>query len=277
MPAQLLQLDYDVFGMLVEGNHDWDRIAGKAGGLVDTTLEVTGMRLPITSTVAIAEYKLGDIRSPLNMLDDALLVLRFSRRNGERNVVRVDDPIRDLLRIMQFIENNIDKAISNNKLFLAFQPKINMIDRHVVGAEALIRWQSPERGLISPALFIPIIEKTGYVDRISDWVLQHAAEARRQLRDSGLPTKIAVNASGAELHSNFVNRVDHALSCFSVDPSLLEVEITETSVILDIGVVAAVTGELRRKGGQCRGRRFWHRLFLAFLSAYLPAGRVKID
>ena len=248
MPAQLYQLESDVFALLVEGNHDWDRIAGNASALVDTTLEVTGIRLPVTSTIAIAEYHTGDARQPLNMLEDALLALRFSRRDGGHSVVRVNDPVRDHLRIMQFIEDNIGKAIANDELFLAFQPKISMADRSVVGAEALIRWQSPERGLISPGLFIPIIEKTGFVDRVSDWVLNHAAKSARQLQEMDLATKIAVNASGAELHSNFVSRVEQALGAHQVAPSGLEVEITETSVILDMDFAAEVTRQLRGKG-----------------------------
>jgi EAL domain-containing protein (putative c-di-GMP-specific phosphodiesterase class I)/CheY-like chemotaxis protein len=248
VPTHLYQLESDVFALLVEGGHQWDEIARNVGELVDTTLEVTGIRLPITSTVVVAEYRTGDSRSPAQLLDDALLVLRFSRRDGGRNLVRVDDPVRDRLRVVQFIEDNIGKAIANDELFLAFQPKISFADRSVVGAEALIRWQSPERGLISPGLFIPIIEKTGFVDKISDWVLNHAAKSARQLQDAGLPTKIAINASGAELHSHFVSRVEGALSAHQVDPNGLEVEITETSVILDMDFAASVTAELRRKG-----------------------------
>ncbi|WP_374650901.1 EAL domain-containing protein [Dongia sp.] len=247
-PSHLFQLQGDVFALLVEGNQDWDGVGRKAGQLVDTTLEITGMRLPITSTVVVAEYRVGDLRNPLNMLDDALLALRFSRRDGGRSIVRVDDPIRDRLRIMQFIEDNIAKAIANGELFLAFQPKVSMLDRRVIGAEALIRWQSPERGLISPALFIPIIEKTGFVEQVSDWVLRHAAESVRKLADAGLATKIAVNASGAELHSRFAERVEAALGAHGIDPAQLEVEITETSVILDMDFAASITDKLRRKG-----------------------------
>ncbi|WP_374378450.1 putative bifunctional diguanylate cyclase/phosphodiesterase [Dongia sp.] len=248
MAAHLYQIETDVFALLVEGNHDWDGITRKVGALVDTTLEVTGIRLPVTSTIVIAEYREGDARLPLNMLEDALLALRFSRRDGGHSLVRVDDPVRDHLQVMQFIEDNIGKAIAKDELFLAFQPKVSMTDRRVVGAEALIRWQSPERGLISPGLFIPIVEKTGFVDRVSDWVLNHAAKSARQLQDAGLPTKIAVNASGAELHSNFVSRVDGALGAHQMGPSGLEVEITETSVILDMDFAANVTRELRGKG-----------------------------
>lgn len=248
IPAHVYQLENDVFALLVEGSHQWDEIARNAGALVDTTLEVTGIRLPVTSTVVIAEYRAGDARSPAQLLDDALLALRFARRDGGHNLVRVDDPVRDRLRIMQFIEDNIGKAIANNELFLTFQPKIRFADQRVVGAEALIRWQSPERGLISPGLFIPIIEKTGFVDRISDWVFDHAAESARQLQDAGLATKIAVNASGAELHSHFVSRVEAALKAHQVAPTSLEVEITETSVILDMDFAASVTEKLRRQG-----------------------------
>lgn len=248
VPTHIYQLEADVFALLVEGDHQWDRISRNAGELVDTTLEVTGIRLPVTSTIVIAEYREGDARLPIHLLEDALLALRFSRRDGGRHLVRVDDPVRDRLRIMQFIEDNIGKAISNDELFLTFQPKVSFADRNVVGAEALIRWQSPERGLISPGLFIPIIEKTGFVDRISDWVLNHAAKSARQLQDAGLPTKIAVNASGAELHSHFVSRVEKALAAYQVAPTGLEVEITETSVILDMDFAASVTEDLRRKG-----------------------------
>ncbi len=247
-PSHLYQLEGDVFALLVEGDLNRERIIGKVRELVETSLETTEMRLPITSTVVVAEYRAGDARSPVNMLDDALLALRFARRDGGHTVVHVDDPIRDHLRIMHFIEENIGNAIANDELFLAFQPKVRMSDRQVVGAEALIRWQSPERGLISPGLFIPIVEKTGFVGQVSDWVLRHAAKSARLLRDAGLPTNIAVNASGAELHSNFVKRVDAALQAEGMDEASLEIEITETSVILDMDFATAITKELRGKG-----------------------------
>ncbi|MBK8159578.1 MAG: response regulator [Rhodospirillaceae bacterium] len=189
LPSRLFQLESDVFALLVEGSHDWDKISQRVGSLVDTTLEVTGIRLPITSSIAIAEYHVGDARSSSNMLDDALLALRFARRDGGRNVVRVDDPICDRLRIMEYIENNIGRAIDEHQLFLAFQPKVRMKDRKLVGAEALIRWQSPERGLIAPGLFIPIVERTGFVDRVSDWVSTMPPRAATLFPRRGWPPK----------------------------------------------------------------------------------------
>lgn len=247
-PSHIFQLESDVFALLVEGDHDWDRISQRVSAMVDITLDLSEMHLPITSSIAIAEYHVGDARSSSTMLDDALLALRFARRDGGRNVVRVDDPVRDRLRVMEFVEGNIGSAIEREELFLTFQPKIRMSDRTLIGAEALIRWQSPERGLIPPGLFIPIVEKTGYVERISDWVLNNAAKTSRRLADEGLITKIAFNASGSELHSHFVTRVQSALHKHAIAPSSLEVEITETSVVLDMGFASQVTRDLREMG-----------------------------
>ena len=248
LPARHFQLERDVFTLLIEGPHGWEAASTRVAALLDTTLRNDGLTLPVTSTVSIVEYRAGDRRASANTFSDALLALRFAQRDGGRTLVRVDDPVSDRLRIMQFIEENIGRAVTQGELFLTFQPKVSMRDRTLAGAEALIRWKHPERGLVSPALFIPVIERCGLAPLVSDWVLDNVAGTVRALADQGLATRIALNASGQELHAQFAERIDEAVGRHGIAPAALEVEITETSVVLDMAAAAEVTGRLRRSG-----------------------------
>jgi EAL domain-containing protein (putative c-di-GMP-specific phosphodiesterase class I)/PleD family two-component response regulator len=277
LPMHLFQLEGDVFALLVEGADAWQRMGSKISALADTAFVISGQRLPITSTLTVAEYHPGNSRSALEMLEDSLLALQFARRNGGRVVVHVDAPARDRLRIIQFVEENFARALNAGELFLAFQPKVALANGRPVGGEALIRWQSPERGLISPALFIPIVERTGFVDLISEWVLDRAAAAIAELAGEHIQTSIAVNASGAELHGRFVDRVDEVLARHAIPPAALEIEITETSVVLDMDFAATITQRLRERGASVVIDDFGTGFSsLSYLRAF-PLDGIKID
>ena len=111
---------------------------------------------------------------------------------------------------------------------LHYQPKINLRTGEIAGAEALIRWTHPTRGLVSPGQFIPVAEDCGLILPISNWVLREACTQARAWVDAGLPLgTIAVNVSAIEFrHENFLSGVFAALKDTGLDPRLLELELT---------------------------------------------------
>lgn len=130
----------------------------------------------------------------------------------------------------QQLETALSKAIEENQLFLHYKPQINIRKNEIVGVEALIRWQHPEFGLISPGDFIPIAEDTGLIIPIGEWVLRTACSQNKKWQEAGYPPiPIAVNISIRQfLSHNFLNTLRSILIETELDPKYLELEIIES-------------------------------------------------
>ncbi|MBY0096685.1 sensor domain-containing protein [Mesobacillus maritimus] len=150
------------------------------------------------------------------------------------------------------IENHLHKAIENNELILYFQPQINLSSNKVLSFEALIRWNHPDFGLISPGDFIPIAEETGLILPIGDWVLKEACLKMREWQNAGYsPVRVAVNLSAGQfLQNDFVHKVKNILGETLIDPACLELEITENMVMHDVNQAIKSLMELKKLGVQ---------------------------
>ncbi|MBM7684706.1 EAL and GGDEF domain-containing protein [Defluviitalea raffinosedens] len=131
------------------------------------------------------------------------------------------------------LENDLYHALEKNQLVLYYQPQVNICTGEIVGAEALIRWQHPELGLLNPDQFIPLAEDNGLIIPIGKWVLETACMQNRKWQDFGYsPIKIAVNLSALQIQQNdFVDTVTNILRTSRLNPSDLELEITESIVM----------------------------------------------
>ncbi len=126
------------------------------------------------------------------------------------------------------IESGLRQALEHDELLLHYQPKVDLASGRIVGAEALVRWQHPERGLVSPQEFIPIAEESGLIVRLSAWVLEAALRQVRRWHDKGVRVvKIAVNLSARDFSPDLADRVRALLAEHAVPPEWLELEITE--------------------------------------------------
>lgn len=128
------------------------------------------------------------------------------------------------------MENALRKALKNDQLLLLYQPKFNVRTGKIKGVEALIRWEHPELGLVSPADFIPLAEETGLIIPIGRWVLERACAQCKKWQSEGMPgISVAVNLSMVQLkQENFVKTIKQALNETGLDPKFLEIEITES-------------------------------------------------
>ena len=131
------------------------------------------------------------------------------------------------------LENRLRLALEHKEFVLYYQPKVDAVSRQIVGVEALLRWQSPERGLVSPAQFIPLLEETGLILEVGAWALGQAARDHRRWLEAGYPApRIAVNVSPLQLRQvDFADQLRRALSQGAAVPGI-DIEITET-VVLD--------------------------------------------
>jgi EAL domain-containing protein (putative c-di-GMP-specific phosphodiesterase class I) len=178
------------------------------------------------------------------------------------------------------IENGLREVVARNELFLHYQPQVDMISGAVVGAEALIRWNSPRRGLIPPGEFIPIAEDTGMIIPIGDWVLRSASTQFAQWQD--LPAlrdaRIAVNISALQFsRSGLVHSIESIIRETGIRPDRLELELTETAVMLNIDESILVLKELKNLGISIAVDDFGTGYSsLSYLRKF-PIDRLKID
>ena len=172
----------------------------------------------------------------------------------------------------QSIEESLRRALERNEFALHYQPKIDLKTGEITGAEALIRWTHPARGLIPPAQFIPVAEDCGLILPIGNWVLREACRQAQAWRDAGLPLRtMAVNISAMEFRDEgFLEGLFSVLAETGLDPKLLELELTESVLMKHAesgGSHPPGAARARRAG---RGRRLRHRLFEPELSPEIP-------
>ncbi|KTC51107.1 diguanylate cyclase [Pseudomonas fluorescens ABAC62] len=178
--------------------------------------------------IALAPNDAGDVAQLLRYADIALYEAKSAGRNtwrfysGEMNARIIE---------RRRLESDLRYGIAHGELRLHFQPRYRITDGKMVGAEALVRWQHPQRGLIAPDTFIPIAEESGLILSLSDWVLETACACAVQWPDGLF---VSVNLSPIEFkRGNLMERVRHALQTSGIDPARVELEITESVMLED--------------------------------------------
>ncbi len=226
----------DEFLILLDGVGERREIEDVARRIFDTAAEpimLDGRALPVSCSIGIALYPDDgdDFDTLLKRADIAMYQSKAGGRNGFQfysseasTVVGLDD---------LDLENHLRGALQRGELSLCYQPVVELATHRVVGAEALLRWTSPERGGIAPSRFIPIAEESGLIVPIGQWVLEEACrEAKRWQRDGRPPVKVAVNISGVQFRrAELPDVVGAALAAAGLPPSALELEITESVLI----------------------------------------------
>ncbi|MGK5058844.1 EAL domain-containing protein [Janthinobacterium sp. LB2P49] len=177
------------------------------------------------------------------------------------------------------MENALRRAIDNEEFVLFFQPKVNIISGRISGAEALIRWRRPGHGMVSPALFIPLLEETGLIVRVGNWVLDEACKKISEWGASSIgPVHLSVNVSGIQFFvGGLEEEVLKAIRKYDIAPELLELELTESSLMSNAEETIAVLRNLKALGIQISIDDFGTGYSsLAYLKRF-PIDKLKID
>ncbi len=179
----------------------------------------------------------------------------------------------------QEIERDLKRAVQNGELELYYQPKLDVRSGGVSGMEALVRWNHPERGFMSPALFIPIAERSSLIEEIGHWVLSEATRQASQWQADGLgDLKVAVNVSAVQLREVcIITQVRQILLETGLPPHLLELEITESAVMEDVEHTIGVLESLRDLGVSLSIDDFGTGYSSLNYLKRFPAKRIKID
>ena len=227
----------DEFAVLQDGVEDTanvETLAAKIGETLAAPFAIGGNRVQTTVSIGIVVCR-GDVATADVMMMKADLAL-YRAKNGGRNqfrfhVLELDEQTQERM----IIGEELRHAIERGEFELYYQPQVEVKSGSIVGLEALIRWNHPKRGLMSPAAFIPIAERTGSIVSIGEWVIEQACRQIKAWSDLAIaPPTVAVNLSGAQfkLGSQIDQIVIENLTRYNVAPERLELELTE-SVLME--------------------------------------------
>jgi len=177
------------------------------------------------------------------------------------------------------LDSRLREAVSKNQFLLHYQPQIDLRTRRIIGAEALVRWQAPERGLVSPAEFLPRAEKTGLILPINEWVLREACREAATWQRRGLPPlRIGVNLSSVQFRKQSVPLlVARVLADTGLDPRRLDLELTESMLLEQTDEVVRDLEQLRGLGVGISIDDFGTRYSSLTYVKHFPIDRLKID
>ena len=227
--------------------------AGKiAQKIIDTMKEpwhLGNHEFHITTSIGIALYPVDgeDIESLLKNADAAM----YQAKEMGRNNFQYYTPAMNAMSLHRLeLENNLRRALDRDEFIIYYQPLVELTTSKIIGMEALIRWQHPQWGLISPNDFIPVAEDTGLIVFIGEWVLRTACAQNKAWQDAGCPPmRINVNLSARQFQQkNLVQRISKILMETQLDPRWLELEITESVAMKDVEFSGKMLYELRKMG-----------------------------
>lgn len=183
------------------------------------------------------------------LVQNAEAALRNARVTGERQLHYCAEKHSEMVGRLA-LEHKLRVALDKQQFELHYQPKLNIVTRRLEGVEALIRWRDPERGLVSPATFLPLLESTGMIIEVGDWVIQQAASDCRQWLRAGLPpVRVAVNIAPAQLRRpDFARNFLKAVHGWSSEAAGLDIEITESALNEDSALEIKTLRQLRSAG-----------------------------
>ncbi|WP_144244250.1 putative bifunctional diguanylate cyclase/phosphodiesterase [Nitrincola sp. A-D6] len=222
------------------------------------------------------QYKSLDAEQLIRQADQAMYHAKLMGGNLIQYFDHSDERTQ-AFRHQQVIE--IRQALNNEAFVLYYQPKVNMHTHEVVGAEALIRWQHPERGLLTPGAFLPMIENDPVIESIGAWVLHTALCQLSVWSKKGQRIPVSINISPRELHNpEFISNIANALAMHpDVEPNLLQLEVLETSALEDIERVSKVINQCRKFGIEFAIDDFGTGYSSLTYLKHLPVNVIKID
>ncbi|MDD4977788.1 MAG: EAL domain-containing protein [Gallionella sp.] len=193
-------------------------------------------QLAITTSIGISIFP-DDGEDAVTLLRNADMAMYRAKDAGRNRFQYFEQEMNDKAMLRMQLENDLRKAMTKGQLLLYYQPKVNIASGAVVGMEALLRWQHPELGFVSPAQFIPVAEENGLINEIGDWVLRQAALQQRIWQSLGYRiVPVAVNLSARQFaQHDLVEKISTIVREVGLSSEYIELELTE-SMLMDVGV-----------------------------------------
>ena len=275
------RLGGDEFAIIVsniESLGDADTVATRVIERLSEQLTIEGCLVSAGVSIGISIYPRDDT-DPEALVRLADRALFEAKANGQGAYRFYDRAIEHASRARKLLEHDLRLALVREEFVLHYQPQVDMPGRQLIGAEALVRWQSPAGRMIPPGEFIPAAESSGLIVEIGEWVLRESCRQNKAWQNAGLPpVRVSVNVSARQFQSHsLVATVEAALGESGLAPDWLELEITEGTILIDSNQVRDNFDRLRDLGvalaiddfgtGYCS---------LAYLKRF-PVRRLKID
>jgi len=228
----LAHIASDEFAILLPGflrAQDAYKVACRIQESLARPIDVDGTSIAVRTQIGIAVYP-SDSNSPDTLLKAAQSAMQAARQGAQKSVQFFTASMNASAFERMTLETDLRKAIEREELFVYYQPKVDLASGMIVGVEALLRWQHPELGLVSPAQFIPIAEETGLIIPIGEFVLRAACAQNKRWQDQGLPPiRMAVNLSTVQFRDpDLQKHVTQTLRATGLAPTYLELELTES-------------------------------------------------
>ena len=183
------------------------------------------------------------------LVKNADVAMYHAKQSGRNDFQFFNDKMNERISERMLLENSLKRALERNEFVLQYQPQMDIESGRTIGAEALIRWQHPELGLLLPTSFITVTEECGLIIPIGDWVLRTACLQARSWLDNGFPLVVSVNLSVAQFrHKNLLGSVINALTLADLEPHYLELEITESVLAEETSNAIETLTALRKLG-----------------------------
>jgi len=253
-------------------------VAQKVIDRLGAAFEIHGQEVFVSASLGIAAYP-GDGADAETLIGAADAAMYRAKQAGRNTFQFFTAEINQRTRSRAQLGVELRRALEREEFVLYYQPKYELADRRPHGAEALLRWRHPERGLVSPAEFIPVLEETGLIVPVGEWVLKRACEDLKAWQAAGFAVgPVAVNLSARQFRLQDLDaRLKAVVSETGIDPSLIELEITESQLMVDPDHAIRVMRSLCDAGMRIAIDDFGTGYSsLAYLTRF-PVGALKID
>ena len=274
------RLGGDEFVLLLHGHAGQDTVATALERLLPTIaapLRYGQSDLEVTCSIGVALYP-DDGSDPATLLKHADSAMYRAKEQGRNNFQFFTEELNRAIKERFDLESQLRRALERGQFELHYQPRVDLMTRKIIGAEALIRWHLPGRGMVSPATFIPVAEEIGIIGQISEWVLEAACTQNKRWLEAGLPCVVSVNISPQQFRGEaLVPLIKRALLEARMDPVCLEIEITESTVMHAGERMVETLHEIKKLGVHIAVDDFGTGYSsLSYLKRF-PVDRLKID
>ncbi|MGA0198459.1 MAG: putative bifunctional diguanylate cyclase/phosphodiesterase, partial [Prochlorotrichaceae cyanobacterium] len=270
----------DEFTLLMPKSHRMTEATQEAAAILhvlEPAFNLHGIELYISASIGIAVYDddSPDAESLIKHADSALYQAKSAGRN---NYQVYDRSISTQSPESLAIERKLRFAIDRNEFILYYQPQVDIYTQKIIGVEALIRWNNPESGFMSPGVFIPLAESSGLIIPIGEWVLRQACRQAKEWQRIAKDIRIGVNLSPKQFRqSRLIETIAQILNETGLNPEGLELEITESAAIEDFDYTQAVMRELKQFGIHLSIDDFGTGHSSLSRLQFLPLNTLKID